>query len=41
MLLLGAGEMAELAARHLINYGAGRILIANRTLEHAERLAGR
>jgi glutamyl-tRNA reductase len=39
VLLLGAGEMAELAARHLINYGAGRILIANRTFEHAERLA--
>lgn len=39
VLLLGAGEMAELAAKHLINYGASRILIANRTFEHAERLA--
>jgi glutamyl-tRNA reductase len=39
VLLLGAGEMAELAARHLLSYGAGRILIANRTYEHAERLA--
>jgi glutamyl-tRNA reductase len=39
VLLIGAGEMAELAARHLINYGASRILIANRTYENAERLA--
>lgn len=39
VMLLGAGEMAELAARHLINYGASRILIANRTYENAERLA--
>jgi glutamyl-tRNA reductase len=39
ILLLGAGEMAELAARHLIGYGANRILVANRTYENAERLA--
>jgi glutamyl-tRNA reductase len=39
ILLLGAGEMAELAARRLINYGASRLLIANRTYENAERLA--
>ncbi len=39
VMLLGAGEMAELAARHLLNYGASRILIANRTFENAERLA--
>jgi len=39
IMLVGAGEMAELAARHLINYGASRILVANRTYEHAERLA--
>src|SRR5256714_15412399 len=31
--------MAELSARHLINSGATRILIANRTSETAERLA--
>lgn len=39
VMLVGAGEMAELAARHLINYGASRILVANRTYENAERLA--
>lgn len=39
VLLLGAGEMAELAARHLSGYGASRLLIANRTPENAERLA--
>ena len=39
VLLVGAGEMAELSARHLINAGATRILIANRTKETAERLA--
>ena len=38
-LLLGAGEMAELSARHLRNAGVARILIANRTEERAERLA--
>lgn len=39
VLLIGAGEMAELAAKHLIENGAGRILIANRTYENAVRLA--
>lgn len=39
VLLVGAGEMAELSARHLINAGASRILIANRTEEAAQRLA--
>lgn len=39
VMLVGAGEMAELAARHLLNYGAGRLLIANRTFENARRLA--
>lgn len=39
VLLIGAGEMAELAARHLRNAGARRILIANRTPEKAENLA--
>jgi glutamyl-tRNA reductase len=39
ILLIGAGEMSELAARHLLGNGAGRILIANRTLSRAEQLA--
>lgn len=39
VLLLGAGEMAELAARHLRNYGVERLLISNRTLDSAEKLA--
>jgi glutamyl-tRNA reductase len=39
VLLLGAGEMAELAARHLRGYGVARLLIANRTIEKAESLA--
>ncbi|HEY0386402.1 MAG TPA: glutamyl-tRNA reductase [Pyrinomonadaceae bacterium] len=39
VLLIGAGEMAELSARHLINAGVARVLFANRTHETAERLA--
>ena len=39
VLLVGAGEMAELAARHLSNAGASRILVVNRTYETARRLA--
>ncbi len=38
-LLIGAGEMAELSARHLVNAGVSRVLLANRTIEPAERLA--
>ncbi|HEX8097543.1 MAG TPA: glutamyl-tRNA reductase, partial [Pyrinomonadaceae bacterium] len=39
VLLLGAGEMAELSARHLSGAGASRILVCNRTRETAGRLA--
>lgn len=39
VLLIGAGEMAELSARHLVNAGVSRVLISNRTKESAERLA--
>lgn len=39
VLLIGAGEMAELAARHLINAGASRLLVANRTPKAASALA--
>jgi glutamyl-tRNA reductase len=39
VLLVGAGEMAELAARHLINAGASRLYVANRTHETAKTFA--
>src|SRR6267143_624853 len=39
VLVIGAGEMAELSARHLVNAGASRVLVANRTEETARRLA--
>lgn len=38
-LLLGAGEMAELAAMHLVNSGIKELKIVNRTLARAEELA--
>ncbi len=38
-LLIGAGETIELAARHLERQGIGKIIIANRTVERAEKLA--
>lgn len=39
ILLIGAGEMSELAARHLVNQGVNRILIANRTHARALKMA--
>jgi glutamyl-tRNA reductase len=39
VMLIGAGEMAELSARYLVNAGVSRVLIANRTEEAARRLA--
>ena len=39
VLLVGAGKMSELAARHLMQQGAGSLLIANRTQERAVDLA--
>ena len=39
VLVIGAGEMAELAAQHLAGAGAARILVTNRTTETAEQLA--
>jgi glutamyl-tRNA reductase len=39
ILVLGAGEMAELTVQYLAAKGVGSLRIANRTFEHAERLA--
>lgn len=39
VMLVGAGEMAELAAKHLVNAGAKNVLVVNRTFETAEKLA--
>ena len=41
ILLVGAGEMAELAAQHLAGAGAEHILVANRTRTTAEELAAK
>ncbi|MFQ5880849.1 MAG: glutamyl-tRNA reductase [Candidatus Methylomirabilales bacterium] len=45
VLILGAGEMSELAARHLISEGVYSVLVSNRNfdraVELAERLRGR
>ena len=38
-LLIGAGETIELCARHLVSSRIGRMVIANRTVEHARRIA--
>jgi glutamyl-tRNA reductase len=39
VLLVGAGEMAELAGRHLKQAGASHLLVCNRTFARAEALA--
>ena len=39
VMLIGAGEMCELAAKHFINSGAKGVMVTNRTFEKAERLA--
>ncbi len=39
VFLVGAGKMSELAARHLVQQGAGGILVSNRTAERARRMA--
>ena len=41
VLLVGAGEMAELAVEHLIRNKAGQIYVANRTFENGVELARR
>lgn len=39
VMLLGAGEMAELAVEHLISHGVKKIVVANRTFENAVTLS--
>ena len=39
VFLVGAGKMSEIAARHLVQQGAGTILVTNRTAERARQLA--
>jgi len=39
VLLIGAGEMAELAARHFRSNGVRDVLVANRSLDRATKLA--
>ena len=39
VLLVGAGEMSELAARHLVDQGALPLYVANRTWSRAQELA--
>jgi glutamyl-tRNA reductase len=41
VLLVGAGEMAELAAGNLIRAGASQLVVTNRTMERAESVAQR
>lgn len=41
ILILGAGKMSELTAKHLVSNGVARVLVANRTFERAEEMAGR
>ncbi|MCL1979496.1 MAG: glutamyl-tRNA reductase [Proteobacteria bacterium] len=39
VLLVGAGEMAELAAEHLVRQGVTEVVVANRTFQRAVNLA--
>jgi len=39
VLLVGAGKMSDLTARHLIQQGATTLLVSNRTEAHAEKIA--
>jgi len=39
VLLIGAGEMAELAARHLLSHGVTSMIVANRTFRRAVQVA--
>jgi len=39
VLIVGAGKMSDLTARHLIEQGATMLLVSNRTMERAEAIA--
>jgi glutamyl-tRNA reductase len=39
VMLVGAGEMCELAAKHFLNNGARGVMVTNRTFERAVKLA--
>jgi glutamyl-tRNA reductase len=39
VMLVGAGEMCELAAKHFVNQGVSKVLVTNRTFSRAEKLA--
>jgi len=39
VMLIGAGEMCELAARHFVNQGVDQVLVTNRTFSRARELA--
>jgi glutamyl-tRNA reductase len=41
ILILGAGKMSELTAKHLVSQGVNTVLVANRTYERAQELAER
>jgi len=41
VLLVGAGEMGQLAARNLLDNGCARLLVVNRTFSRASELAAR
>jgi glutamyl-tRNA reductase len=41
ILILGAGKMSELTAKHLVSNGAARVLVVNRTFERAQEMAER
>ena len=39
VMIIGAGEMCELAAKHFISNGVSKVIVTNRTFERAEKLA--
>lgn len=41
VLLVGAGEMGELAARSLLEAGTSKLIVTNRTAERAEQIAAK